>query len=255
MSYEFDLTGRVAFVTGATRGLGRRIADAYAAAGASIAVVSRKADACAATAAEIEDEHGVRAVPIACNVSNWADCGQAVDAAYSEFGRVDILVNNAGMSPLYPSLVEVSEELFDKVLAVNFKGPFRLSALIGTRMQAGDGGSIINISSVSSVQPRGSEVVYGAAKAGLNALSQSLVRAFGPAVRVNTIMPGPFLTDIAKSWDMDSFQRFAERSIALKRAGEPEEIVGAALYLAGDASSFTSGAVIRIDGGYAWAAS
>jgi NAD(P)-dependent dehydrogenase (short-subunit alcohol dehydrogenase family) len=236
--------------------LGRSIAEAYAAAGASIAVVSRKAEACEATAREIEAKHGVRAVAIPCNVSDWDACDSAVATAYSEFGQIDVLVNNAGMSPLYGSLVDVSQALFDKVVAVNLRGPFRLSALIGTRMQAsGTSGSIINVSSVSSVQPQGNEVVYGAAKAGLNALSQSLVRAFGPTVRVNTIMPGPFLTDISQSWDEEAFAKFANRAIALKRAGEPDEIVGAALYLASDSSSFTSGAVIRVDGGYAWAAS
>ena len=164
-----------------------------------------------------------------------------------------MLVNNAGMSPLYPSLPEVSEDLFDKVLAVNLKGPFRLAALVGARMAAGAGGSIINVSSVASIQPAPVELPYAAAKAGLNALTVGLAHAFAPKVRVNTLMPGPFLTDISKAWDLEAFAETARRFIPLGRGGQPEEVVGAALYLASDASSYTTGATIKIDGGAAWA--
>jgi NAD(P)-dependent dehydrogenase (short-subunit alcohol dehydrogenase family) len=164
-----------------------------------------------------------------------------------------VLVNNAGMSPLYPSLVEVSEELFDKVVGVNFKGPFRLSALLGERMAAGDGGSIINVSSVAAVQPTPNELVYAGAKAALNAMTIGLARAYAPKVRCNVLMPGPFLTDISKAWDMETFNRSASVAIPLRRGGEPDEIVGAALYLASAASSFTTGAVIKIDGGMSFA--
>jgi NAD(P)-dependent dehydrogenase (short-subunit alcohol dehydrogenase family) len=118
-------------------------------------------------------------------------------------------------------------------------------------MAAGDGGSIINVSSVAAVSPSPIEVPYAAAKAGLNNLTVALARAFGPKVRVNCIMPGPFLTDISKAWDLEAFQRQAQHNIPLKRGGEPHEVVGAALYLASDASSYTTGAVIKIDGGVA----
>jgi NAD(P)-dependent dehydrogenase (short-subunit alcohol dehydrogenase family) len=157
------------------------------------------------------------------------------------------------MSPLYPSLAEVSEELYDKVLAVNLKGPFRLSARIGTAMAAGAGGSIIHVSSVAAVQPTPSEVPYGAAKAGLNNLTLSLARAFAPRVRVNCIMPGPFLTDISKAWPAE-VHAAVEHAVPLGRGGEAREIVGAALYLASDASSYTTGAVLKVDGGLAWPA-
>jgi len=131
---------------------------------------------------------------------------------------------------------------------VNLKGPFRLAALIGTRMAAGDGGSIINVSSTGAVRPRADIVPYAAAKAGLNAVTGGLAHAFGPTVRVNAIMCGTFLTDVSAAWDMEAFGRRAA-TFALGRGGQPGEIVGTALYLASDWSSFTTGAVITVDGG------
>jgi NAD(P)-dependent dehydrogenase (short-subunit alcohol dehydrogenase family) len=249
---SFDLTGRVAVVTGGSRGLGRSMCLAFARYGASVVVASRKSDACDALAEEIRSATGNDAVGVACHVGRWEDCERLVDAAYDRFGRVDVLVNNAGMSPVYASLEEVSEELFDKVIAVNLKGPFRLSALIGSRMAAGDGGSIVNVSSIAAVQPTPRELPYATAKAGLNALTVGLARAYAPKVRVNCIMPGPFLTDISKAWDLDAFAETARTAIPLGRGGEPDEIVGAALYLATDASSYTTGAVIKVDGGTAF---
>jgi NAD(P)-dependent dehydrogenase (short-subunit alcohol dehydrogenase family) len=169
--------------------------------------------------------------------------------AYDQFGTVDVLVNNAGMSPLYPSIGDVSEELYDKVMGVNLKGPFRLSANIGTRMSQGHGGSIIFVSSIASQRPSASELVYGAAKAGVNNLTYGLARTFGPKVRVNCIVPGPFLTDISKAWDMSRMEESFHNGFAMQRAGEPHEIVGAALYLASDASSYTTGTTLNVDGG------
>jgi NAD(P)-dependent dehydrogenase (short-subunit alcohol dehydrogenase family) len=244
----FDLSGRVALVTGGSRGLGRSMIFGFARAGADVVVSSRKADACEAVANEVEAETGRRAVPIACHVGHWDDLDGLVDAAYATFGKVDVLVNNAGMSPLYPSPVEVTEALYDKVFDVNLKGPFRLSALVGTRMAAGDGGSIINVSSMGAVRPDGSIIPYAAAKAGVNAMTVACAHAFGPKVRVNCIMPGSFMTDVTRAWDLESFARSAQR-FALRRGGEPDEIVGTALYLASDASSYTTGTILAVDGG------
>lgn len=249
---RFDLTGRVAVVTGGSRGLGRAMVQAFARSGADVVIASRKGDACEALAVEVRRETGREALGIACHVGVWADCDRLVESAYDRFGRVDVLVNNAGLSPLYPSLGEVSEALYEKVLAVNLKGPFRLSSLVGARMAAGDGGSIINVSSIAAVQPTPAELPYAAAKAGLNAMTVGMARAFGPTVRVNCIMPGPFLTDISKAWNMEVFREAARRTIPLQRGGEAHEIVGAALYLASDASSYTTGAVLKIDGGAAF---
>jgi NAD(P)-dependent dehydrogenase (short-subunit alcohol dehydrogenase family) len=247
---RFDLSGRVALVTGGTRGLGLAISRAFSAAGADVMVASRKEDACRDIAAELRAAGG-RAVGHACHVGRWNDLERLVEAAYDEFGRVDVLVNNAGVSPRYPTLGEVSEELFDKVIAVNLKGPFRLSALVGERMAAGDGGSIINISSTGAVRPTGDIVPYAAAKAGLNALTVGYADALGPKVRVNAIMPGPFLTTISQAWDMDMLAE-RTRTFPLRRAGFADEIAGAALYLAGDASSYTTGSILTVDGGARW---
>jgi len=243
----FELTGRVAIVTGGSRGLGRAMALAFAEHGADVVIASRKLENCETVAEEVR-ALGRRALPVAYHAGSWTDADRLAETAYAEFERVDILVNNAGMSPLYASLEEVSEELFDKVIGVNLKGPFRLSSLIGTRMAAGEGGSIINVSSIASQRPSPTEAPYGAAKAGINSLTGSLAAAFGPKVRVNCIVPGPFLTDISKAWDLDEFTARAKNAFALGRGGEPHEIVGAALYLASDASSYTTGALINIDG-------
>lgn len=250
--FGFDLSGKVAVITGGSRGLGLEMARAFAQCGARVVVSSRKTDACEAVAGEIERETGQECVGIGCHVGKWEDCDRLVDAVYGRFGRVDILVNNAGMSPLYPSLDAVTEELFDKVVAVNLRGPFRLSSLIGTRMADGEGGSIINVSSIAAVEPTPNELPYATAKAGLNTLTVGLAHAFAPKVRVNCIMPGPFLTDISKAWDMNAFAKRATETIPLQRGGRPNEIVGATLYFASDASTYTTGAVLKIDGGAAF---
>jgi NAD(P)-dependent dehydrogenase (short-subunit alcohol dehydrogenase family) len=219
----FDFTDKVVLVTGGSRGLGRSMALAFAERGADVVVASRKLENCQTVVGEIE-ALGRRGLAHGCHLGHWGEVEELVEAAYAEFGRVDVLINNAGMSPLYDSLVDVSEELFDKVVALNLKGPYRLSALVGTRMAEGDGGNIINISSTASVSPSPDSEPYGAAKAGLNNITRSFAFAFGPKVRAATTM-------------------------ALRRGGEPEEIVAAALYLAGAGGSFTTGAIIRVDGG------
>lgn len=247
-----DLTDRVAVITGGSRGLGREMALAFAAHGADVVIASRKVDACIELAEHITATTGRKALGVACHVGRWSDCDALVDTVYEQFGHCEVLVNNAGMSPLYGSLPEVTEELYDKVVGVNLKGPFRLSSLVGTRMAEQNGGSIINISSVAAVQPSPAELPYGTFKAGLNAMTLGMARAFGPKVRVNCIMPGPFLTDISKAWDLEAFKKNAKVTIPLQRGGEPEEVVGAALYFASDASSYTTGAILKIDGGAAW---
>ncbi len=248
MDELFDFTGKVALVTGGSRGLGREMVLAFARRGADVVITSRKADNCESVADEVR-ALGREALPYGCHVGHWDELEGLADAAYERFGKVDILVNNAGMSPLYPSLTAVSEELFDKVIGVNLKGPFRLSALVGERMAAGDGGCIINISSTGSVNPSPESQPYGAAKAGLNAITRAFAWAYGPKVRANCILAGPFLTDISKAWDIEAFNERARTTMALQRGGQPDEVVGAALYLASDSASFTTGTLMRVDGG------
>lgn len=253
MTSPFDLAGKVTVVTGGSRGLGRAIVQAFAEQGADVVIASRRLGACETVAAEVAASTGRSTMATAYHAARWSDADRLVDAVYERFGRCDVLVNNAGSSPLYPSLVEVSEDLFDKVVGVNYKGPFRLSALVGQSMADAGGGSIINMSSISAVQPQATDLVYAGAKAALNTLTVGLARAYAPKVRANVIMPGPFLTDIAKAWDLAEFSRTAAESIPLGRAGQPDEVVGAALYLASDASSYTTGAVIKVDGGWSYA--
>ena len=245
----FDLTGKTALVTGGSRGLGREMVLAFARAGADVVIASRKLESCEALASEVERQTGRGALPVACHVGDWAQVEQLAEAAYARFGKIDVLVNNAGMSPIYDHVSNVTEALYDKVLSVNLKGPFRLTSLVGTRMVEAGGGSIIMVSSNAAEQPRAGVIPYAAAKAGLNAMTVGFAHAFGPKVRVNCIMPGPFLTDISKAWDLEAFNRGARQTIFLQRAGEPSEIVGAALYFASDASSYTTGAVLPVTGG------
>ena len=240
----FDLTGKIALVTGGSRGLGREMVRAFAARGADCIIASRKLDACEAMADEVR-AMGRRALAVAAHVGRWDEIERLVETAYAAFGRIDILVNNAGMSPPMASH-EVSEELFDKVVGLNFKGPFRLAALVGKRMMDGEGGVIINVSSSGGVMPLPGVVPYGAAKAALNAMTLSFAHEYGPKVRVNTLSAGPFLTDIAKAWTPEMRER-AESPAG--RPGRPEEVVTSALYLASPASSYTTGALLRVDGG------
>lgn len=247
----FKLDGRVALVTGGTRGLGWEMAKAFAAAGADVVVSSRHEEACAAAAATLA-ESGAKAIGIPCHVGRWSELDRLAQEAQSWQGSIDVLVNNAGISPVYGRLGDVSEDLWDKVMAVNLKGPFRLSALIGESMKERGRGSIINVSSIGAVRPTKDIIPYAAAKAGLHALTAGLAGALGPEVRVNCVMPGPFLTDISSHWDLEAFGQLSQ-SYPLRRGGQPSEIVGTALYLASDSSSFTTGAVIAVDGGAQWA--
>ena len=249
----FDLTGRTALITGGSRGLGRQMALAFAHQGADVMIASRSLESCEETAREVRAATGRRCLAYACHIGRWSELEGLAEFAWNELGGVDILVNNAGKSPPYETVLDVNEQLWDSVLNLNLKGPFRLSALLGTKMAArgletGRTGSIINISSIAAIHPTPDVIPYTAAKAGLNAMTIGFAQTFGPQVRVNCIMPGSFRTDISKAWNWDLVNQSMKR-IALKRVGEPHEIVGAALFLASDAGSYTTGAVFTVDGG------
>lgn len=249
----FDLTGRRALITGGSRGLGKEMARAFARAGAEVMIASRSLDSCQATAAEIAAETGRTVHVHACHVGRWDEVDRLAEVAWDRLGGIDVLVNNAGKSPLYESVAAIDEKLWDSVIGLNLKGPFRLTALLGTRMaerarETGVPGSIVNISSIAAIHPTPDVIPYTAAKAGLNAITIGFAQTFGPHVRVNCIMPGSFRTDVSKAWDWNLVDHAMKR-IALRRVGEPHEIVGAALFLASDASTYTTGAVFTVDGG------
>ena len=245
---SLSAAGKIVIVTGGSKGLGRAMALGFAEAGADVVVASRKLEPCAVVADEVRDL-GRRALAVSCHVGDWDQCATLVDAAVSEFGRIDVLVNNAGMAPVPPSLADVTADLFDKTIAVNLKGPLRLTALTAEHML--DGGSVINISSKASLYPTGPTVVYAAAKAGLNALTKAAAKDLGPrGIRVNAIVCGTFHTDsLHVALPSEEMQDRMASTVSLRRIASADEIVGTALYLASDASSYLNGDLILLDGG------
>ncbi len=245
---SLDATGKVVVVTGASKGLGRAMALGFAEAGADVVVASRKLEPCEAVADEIR-ALGRHALAVSCHVGDWEQCSMLIDAAVARFGHIDVLINNAGIAPVPPSLSAVTEELFDKTIAVNLRGPLRLTALAAEHMPRG--GSIINISSKASLHPSSFTVVYAAAKAGLNALTKAAANEFGPrGIRVNAIVCGTFHTDsLHKSMPSTDMQDQMAARISLGRIAGADEIVGTALYLASDASSYMTGELVLLDGG------
>ncbi len=244
----FDFVGKVALVTGGSRGLGYQMVKAFAERGADVIIASRKLENCEAVAEECR-ALGRKALAISAHVGKWAECDRLIEEAYAAFGRVDILVNNAGMGPRCPSH-EVTEAMFDSVVNLNFKGPFRLASQIGKRMfdSADEHGTgcIINVTSSGSLMPLPQVVPYGSSKAALNAMSLSLAHEYAPKVRVNTLSPGAFKTDIVQAWPDKG-----EGPIPTPRgfAADPQDIVTAALFLASPASVNVTGTLVRCDGG------
>ena len=250
MDTLFDVAGKVVMITGGSRGLGKAMSLEFARRGAAVVIASRKLEECEKVAEQVR-ALGAEALPIACHVGQWDELDAAVEAAVNRFGRIDVLVNNAGMSPVAPSLLETSEALFDKIIDVNLKGPTRLTALVAKTMAGNGGGSIINISSVASVRPSPVTTVYSAAKAGLNALTAASAQEFAPlGVRVNCVICGVFDTDAAAGFvrNPETLPHVVE-PVALKRVGQPQEVVGAVLYFASPASSYTTGSCVTVDGG------
>jgi NAD(P)-dependent dehydrogenase (short-subunit alcohol dehydrogenase family) len=245
---SFRLDGKVALVTGGSKGLGRAMALGFAEAGADVVVASRKLEACEVVAAEVR-ALGRRALAVGCHVGEWAECDALVARTVKELGRLDVLVNNAGIAPVPPSLGGITEALFDKTIAVNLKGPLRLTAVAAEHLPAG--GSIINISSLSSLRPTPYTVVYAAAKAGLNALTQAASQELGPrGIRVNAIVCGPFHTDtFDRSIPTAEIEAALVSRMSLGHIGVPSEVVGTALFLASEASAYMTGALLALDGG------
>jgi NAD(P)-dependent dehydrogenase (short-subunit alcohol dehydrogenase family) len=243
-----EFAGQVVVVTGGSRGIGRAVASGFAEAGADVVIASRKIENCRAVAEELSAAHGTRCLPAAYHAGRWDDSDRLADEVLSHYGRCDVLVNNAGMSPHHDGVATITEAYYDKVSAVNLKGPFRLSTRLGAHMAEAGGGSIINVSTIGSLRPGANEIVYACAKAGLNALTIALAGEFGPSVRVNALLPGAVDTDIAAAWTPE-MRASTTKDVPLQRIGRADDFVGPALWLASERSAFVTGTLIRVDGG------
>ncbi|WP_339845832.1 SDR family oxidoreductase [uncultured Halopseudomonas sp.] len=250
MSTLFDLTGKVAVITGSTKGIGKAIAEEYAKAGARVVISSRKADVCEQVANELKSK-GFDALPIACHVGDKAQLQNLVDKTIEAWGRIDILVCNAATNPVYGATSTVSDEAFDKIMGTNVKGTFWLCNMVIPQMVNLGGGSIVLLSSIAGIRASANIGVYGMSKAAEAGLARNLSLEWGPHnIRVNSIAPGLIRTDFAQALmdDPDRLKRIEEK-LPLRRVGEPVDIAGVALFLASAAGAYVTGQTIVADGG------
>jgi NAD(P)-dependent dehydrogenase (short-subunit alcohol dehydrogenase family) len=251
---SFDLTGRVAVVTGSTKGIGRAMVHGLAEAGASVVVSSRKQELCDQVAEEIASTTGVETFGRACHVGEWDAIPGFVDAVVERFGRIDVLVNNAGISPSRAGVSDMSLDLWRKIFAVNLEGPLRMSQCVAPVMRDHGGGSIINIGSMAGYHAGSAVSAYGASKAALLNISRTMAQEWvGWGVRVNVLSPGPFASDMVEGADRNApgFKDMIAGGTLMNRVAKPEEIVGPVVYLASDASSFVTGDDLSASGGMA----
>lgn len=251
MENNFTLHNKVALITGASKGIGKAIGELYAQAGAKVVVSSRKQEAVDEVAAEINRQGG-EAIGVACNVGDVNDLQKLVDATLAKFGTIDILVNNAAANPSFGPVVDTTESSFDKIMAVNVKGPFELAKKVYPILKAKKNGSVINISSVGGLRPEPGLGIYSMSKAALISLTKVMAKEWGDDnIRVNVICPGLIKTKFSEAlWSNDKIMSMMMKVLAIKRVGTPEEIAGLALYLASDASAYSTGSVFTADGGF-----
>lgn len=248
----FDLTGKVAIVTGSTKGIGRAMAEGLAAAGAAVVVSSRKQDLCEQEAAAIAQATGAETLGLACHVGDWDAVPGFVDAVVERFGRVDILVNNAGISPTRQTPSDMTLDIWRKIFSVNLEGPLRTSQCVAPVMRDGGGGSIVNVASMAAYHAGPSVSAYGASKAALRNLTMTMAQEWIDwGVRVNLLSPGPFESEMVAgaAAAAPGFRELIAGGTLMKRVADPHEIVGPVLYLASDASSFVTGDDISVSGG------
>lgn len=250
MNDRFSMQGKNAIVTGATRGIGLAIARGFLESGATVTLCGRKQEGVDAALTDLSD-HAASVLGVAAHVGKTEDIERLIAAAEERFGPVHALVNNAGTNPYYGPIAESEDWAWDKTMDVNLRGPYLLSRRVGVKMMEGGGGSIVNISSVAGLEAAPGQGIYSVTKAGLIMLTKVMAREMGKAgVRVNCICPGVIRTRLSRAlWeDEKTSKRFLARK-ALGRVGEVDELIGAAVYFASDASSFTTGAVLQVDGG------
>jgi NAD(P)-dependent dehydrogenase (short-subunit alcohol dehydrogenase family) len=248
----FDLRGKVAIVTGSTKGIGRAMVSGLAAAGASVVVSSRKQALCDAVADEVRAESGGEVLGLACHVGDWDAVPGFVAAVHAQFGRIDVLVNNAGINPAPVNASDMTLDYWRKVFAVNLEGPLRMSQCVAPIMRDGGGGSIVNIATMAAYSGGPNVCAYGASKAALVNLTKSNAREWAEwRVRVNALSPGPFVTEMVEGAERvrPGFRDLIAEGTMMRRVADPAEIVGPVLYLASDASSFVTGDDISVSGG------
>ncbi len=251
---SFDLTGKVAVVTGSTKGIGRAMAQGLAEHGASVVVSSRKPDLCDEVAAEIAAATGAETFGRACHVGDWDAVPDFVEGVADRFGRIDVLVNNAGISPSRAGVSDMTLDLWRKIFAVNLEGPVRMSQCVAPVMRDGGGGSIINIGTMAAYHSGPAVSAYGASKAALRNITRTMAMEWVDwKVRVNLLSPGPFATAMVAgaARNAPGFEELITEGTLMKRIAEPHEIVGPVVYLASDASSFVTGDDISVSGGMA----
>lgn len=246
----FDLSGRVALVTGASRGIGESIARCYAAHGAHVIIASRNLEPCKEVAASICEDGG-QASAMACHVGNSEALATTFEEIQKQHGRLDILVNNAATNPFYGHILDTPEASIDKTIEVNLKGYFIASQLAGRMMREQGGGAIINIASINGLSPAPMQSVYSISKAAVISMTKAFAKECGPlGIRVNAILPGLTKTHFAGAlFENEKLYDTLKKMTPLGRHAVPDEMAGMALYLASDAGSFTTGAAMVVDGG------
>jgi NAD(P)-dependent dehydrogenase (short-subunit alcohol dehydrogenase family) len=247
----FSLSNKVAIVTGASKGIGEAIARFYATAGAKVIVSSRKIEAVETIAQSIRNDGG-EAIAVACHTGNITDIVNLVNETIKKYGTVDILVNNAATNPVFGPVINADEDAFDKIMNVNVKGPFELAKRVYPFMKEKKSGSIINISSIGGLRPEHGLGIYSVSKAALISLTKVMAKEWGDDnIRANVICPGLIKTKFSEAlWSNDKIMNMMMKMLPIKRVGTPEEIAALALYLASDASAYSTGSVFTADGGF-----
>ena len=247
----FSLEGKIALVTGASRGIGEAIAMCFAENGAECILASRKAEALEGVVKKIEAANG-KAIACAANMGDLAQIADLFAFIRDKYGKLDILVNNAATNPYFGAMTGAEEWAWDKTLAVNLKGPFFATQQAAKLMDVAGGGAIVNVASINGVKPAPTQGIYSITKAGLIAMTKAYAKELANQnIRVNALLPGLTKTDFSKAlFEMEEIHKHVIAEIPLQRHAEPHEMAGAVLYLVSDAASFTTGICITCDGGY-----